>query len=459
MSELTQQPARGLVLPASRPVLAAPMLTALLAARKPRTGGIMAFGLFVLVVFVGGFLSWATLAPLAEAAIAPGQIRVEGMRRTIQHLEGGVIREILVRDGSRVTAGQVVIRLDDVQSGAGLDGQLAQRFALRAHIARVDSELANASEIAFPEDLLRDPDIRAVDAIAGQRALFAMRRAAQSSQLGVLEARLRQSESALRSVEALLAGTRRQLDLVRQEEAMRRGLVSQGLSRLPDLLAVQRTMASLEAAIVDYVAQLSRTEASISESQGQIRSMMDQRMQDLSQERRELTLQLAASDERMRVITDVAARREIVAPESGVISNLRVFTVGGVARPGEPLMDLVPDQDRLVAEVMVQTMDIDVVVPGLRAEIRLPAFKQRLVPFLHGHVTFVDADATQDQQSRIAFYRAQIVIEPGQLAALPGVALTPGMPVEAHIQIGQRTFWTYLTQPIRDSLSRAFTEP
>lgn len=459
MNELVERSSRAVISPDTRLALNAPMLTGLLAARAPRTGGIMTFGIVVLLGFVGGFMSWATLAPLAEAAIAPGQIRVEGMRRTLAHLEGGIIREILVRDGTRVTAGQVVMRLDDVQSSAGLDAQVSQRFAIRAHIARLDAELRNDSEITFPEDLLSNPDIRAVEAIAGQRALFATRRATLGSQMGVLEAKLRQSESQLNSVQALLVGTRRQLDLVRQEEAMRRGLVGQGLSRLPDLLAVQRTMASLDASIVDYLAQVTRTEASIIEAQGQIRATLDQRMQDISTERRELAVQMSNSEERMRIATDLATRREIVAPENGVILNMRVFTVGGVARPGEPLMDLVPDQDRLVAEVSVQPMDIDVVVPGLRAEVRLPAFKQRLVPFLHGHVIFVDADVTQDPQARLSFYRAHIMIEPGQLAALPGVVLTPGMPVEAHIQIGQRTFWTYVTQPIRDSLHRAFTEP
>jgi HlyD family secretion protein len=137
---------------------------------------------------------------------------------------------------------------------------------------------------------------------------------------------------------------------------------------------------------------------------------------------------------------------------------LRVFNLGAVVRAGDPVMELVPAQDRLVAEVQVQPTDIDVVHPGLQAEIRLPAFRQRLVPVLHGHVTFVAADVTTDQQTRASHYRAHVQLDPDQLAQLPGVALTPGMPVEAHITLGQRTFWNYLTQPIRDSFSRAFRE-
>ena len=156
--------------------------------------------------------------------------------------------------------------------------------------------------------------------------------------------------------------------------------------------------------------------------------------------------------------SDVAARREIVAPDDGTLVNQKVFTVGAVMKPGDPIFDLIPARDRLVAEVNVQPMDIDVVYPGLQAEVRLPAFKQRLVPYLHGHVTWVAADVTTNDQTRQQYYRAYVLIDADQLAHLPNVFLTPGMPVEAHIQIGQRTFFRYLVQPLIDSFTRAFRE-
>jgi HlyD family type I secretion membrane fusion protein len=190
----------------------------------------------------------------------------------------------------------------------------------------------------------------------------------------------------------------------------------------------------------------------------QIRATLDQRMQEVGTEAREVAGRLAEVEERLRAAADVATRREILATEAGTIVNLRVFTLGAVVRPGDPLMDLVPSQDRLVAEVNVQPMDIDVVYPGLQAEIRLPAFKQRLVPYLHGQVTFVASDVTTDQQTRQTHYRAYIAIDQDQLARLRGVTLTPGMPVEAHVLTGSRSFWHYMTQPIRDSMSRAFVE-
>ena len=196
----------------------------------------------------------------------------------------------------------------------------------------------------------------------------------------------------------------------------------------------------------------------IAEAEGQIRATLDQRRQEVGTEAREVAARRAEAEERLRAAEDVATRRDIVAPEDGTVVNLRLFTVGAVVRAGDPVMDLVPAQDRLVAEVNVAPTDIDVVYPGLQAEVRLPAFKQRLVPYLHGHVTFIAADVTTDPQTRQSHYRAFVRIDEEQLARLPAVFLTPGMPVEAHVQIGTRSFWRYVTQPIRDSLHRAFTE-
>ena len=239
---------------------------------------------------------------------------------------------------------------------------------------------------------------------------------------------------------------------------MRRDLVRQGLARLPELLAVQRTLAAAEGSLADLQGQILRSEAAIQEAESQARAAIDQRLQEAGTEARDVAARLAEAEERLRAATDISTRREITAPEDGTIVNLRVFNLGAVVRAGDPVMDLVPAQDRLVAEVQVQPTDIDVVHPGLPAEVRLPAFRQRLVPALHGHVTFVAADVTTDQQTRASYYRAQIRIDPEQLARLPGVALAPGMPVETQISLGTRSFWNYLTQPIRDSFTRAFKE-
>jgi HlyD family secretion protein len=433
---------------------------ALLDAPAPRTRWPMLFGLVVFGVFVVGFGVWSAMAPLAEAAIAPGTIKVEGNRRTVQHLEGGIVREILVRDGSKVEAGQVLMRLDDIQSDTTTEAQRAQRWALLAHDARLVAEIGGkpGAPIDFPPELLNSAHPRARDAVRGQREVYEARTASLNSQLQVLRARIDQQQAAIRGAQGQIVATRNQLVLIRQEEQMRRGLVNQGLARIPDLLALQRAMAGLDGTLQELTGQIDRANATIAEAERQIQQVLDQRIQEVSTELREVRGRLAEAEEKLRAATDVQTRRDILAPESGTVVNLRFFTLGAVVRPGDPLLDIVPDQDRLVAEVNVQPSDIDVVFPGLQSEIRLPAFKQRLVPFLHGQVTWVAADVTTNEQTRQQYYRAYILIDREQLERLPNVFLTPGMPVEAHVQIGERSFFQYMTQPIRDSFARAFRE-
>ncbi|MCO6419757.1 HlyD family type I secretion periplasmic adaptor subunit [Siccirubricoccus sp. KC 17139] len=430
----------------------------LLDAPAPRTRAPLYFGLAIFLIFVVGFGAWAGLAPLAEASIAPGVVKVEGSRRTIQHLEGGIVREILVRDGDRVRAGQVLVRLDQIQSDSTLETQRSAVWALQAQLARLEAEQRRAREVDFPADLLANTEPRAVGAVISQRALFEARRTSLDSQLAVLETRIRQQQGVISSARGQLEAARRQLVLIQQEEAMRRDLVRQGLARLPDLLAVQRSMAGLEGTLEDLNGQIARASAVIAEAESQQRQVIDQRLQDVGTEMSDARAKLAEAEEKLRAASDVATRRDIVAPDDGTVVNLRVFTLGAVLRPGDPIMDLVPEKDRLVAEVNVQPNDIDVVYPGLQAEIRLPAFKQRLVPYLHGHVSWVAADVTVNEQTRQQYYRAYVLIDRDQIERLPNVFLTPGMPVEAHIRIGERTFFHYLTQPIRDSFNRAFRE-
>lgn len=445
--------------PPLRPPVARPPAPPVIEQEAPRTRGVVLFGMLVMFGFFGGFMAWAMLAPLSEAAIASGMIKVEGTRRTLQHLEGGMVREILVRDGDRVREGQVLMRLDDVQSGATLAGLVAQRDAFMAQQARLTAEIARADEISFPAELLASRDPRAVEAVSGQRALFLARQASLTSQISVLANRREQAVGTISSAQGQIEAARRQLTLLVQEEAMRRGLVQQGLARLPELLALQRQLAATEGLIADLTGQIRRANAAVEEADSQTRQAVDQRLQEVGTELREVVGRIAEVEERLRAASDISTRRDIVAPEDGTIVNLRVFNLGAVLRPGDPAMELVPVRDRLIAEVQVQPMDIDVVFTGLPAEIRLPAFKQRLVPFLHGEVSFVAPDITIDPQTRASHYRAHIRIDAEQLARLPAVFLTPGMPVEAHIQLGSRTFWRYITQPVVDSFHRAFQEP
>lgn len=445
--------------PVSPRVLARPLPRPGAATARPPTRGATLFGLAVLVLFVGGFGAWSALAPLAEAALGPGVIKAEGNRRTVQHLEGGIVRAILVRDGDRVRAGQVLMRLDDVQSGAQREALEAQALALMAQDARLSAELDGADGIAWPAALLaRRDEPRVADLIAGQTALFVSRRSAFLNSQAVLEARAEQHRAALGSARGQIISQERQVSLIRDEMKGVEELLRLGLERRPRLLALQRAEASLTGSREDLLGQVARAEAGLAETTAQMRADADARLAEAGREQREVRARLVDVEAKLDQARDVAARRDILAPEDGVVLNLRYFTVGGVVKPGEAVLDIVPAQDRLIAEVLVRPGDIDTVHPGLAAELRFPAFKQRLTPYLLGRVEFVSADAVYDERLRADVYRAHVAIPEAELARLGGAALTPGMPVEAMILVGERTFWQYMTQPLLDSFARAFRE-
>lgn len=455
MSLTTLQPTS---LPAALPGSYAPRPPMVIDMPRPQTRGPVALGLLALLAFGGSLSAFSVLVPLSEAAIAPGTIKAEGSRRTIAHLEGGIVREILVRDGDAVRAGQPLLRLDDVQAATGREAARAQRWALLAQDSRVAAEIAGATAVAFPPELLRSTELRAQESMDGQRILFSSRQASLRSQLQVLEQRILQFQSAGVSAEAQIQSQRRQLVLLQREEADVQNLVRQGLERIPRLLGLQRQIASGDGAIADLVSQLDRFRAQVSEAQAQIRQALDQRMQEASTEGRDVRARLNDADEKLRAADDISSRREILAPEDGTVLNTKFFNPGAVVRPGEPVMELVPARDRLIAEVRVAPTDIDMVHAGLLAEVRLPGFKQRLVPFLNGEVTVVAGDVTVEDRTMQEYYKVRVAIDEDQLARLDGVVLRAGMPVEAQIQVGQRSFLRYMIQPILDSFHRAFRE-
>jgi HlyD family type I secretion membrane fusion protein len=445
-----------------RPVPLPPLM--LPDAPRPPTRSFVLLGLVSITVFVGGFGAWSTLAPLAEAAIASGVIKVEGERRVIANQEGGSVRELMVRDGDHVRTGQVLMRLNDVQASTAADTARAQRWALLAQLARLAAEASSASEIRFPDDMLaaaRGQDIdslRASDAISGQRALFEARTISLKSQLAVLENRIDQQLAVISSAQQQERSTTRQLELTRREADTKEALLAKGLSTQSSVLELRRSEAGLEGTLGELGGQQEKARATIAESRSSMRQTRDQRLQDVSNDTREARAKLNDAEDKLRAAQDVATRRDVVAPEDGIVLGTRFFNFGAVVKPGDTLMELLPSRDRLVAEVNLSPSDIDVVYPGLEAQVRLPEFKQRLVPFVSGRVTFVDSDVTSDQQSKKSFYRVQILLDGDQIGRLQNVRLTPGMPVEAMVQLGERSLFHYITQPIRDSFHRAFHE-
>jgi HlyD family type I secretion membrane fusion protein len=433
-------------------------------APHPLTRSIVLFGLISMAIFIGAFSAWSYFAPLAEAAMAEGVISVEGDHRLIANQEGGTVQELLVHDGDHVRAGQVLMRMNDAQASATAETAKAQRWTLLAQLARLDSETAGDSKIRFPPELLaaaggRGLDAaRAADAMSVQRTLFEARSISLNSQISVLQDRIDQQLAVISSDEQQQQATQQQLDLIQREVEVKQMLLTKGLARLSEVLQLQRNQASLNGTLGDLAGQIQRARATIAESRSSMKQARDQRLQDASDDRRDARSKLNDAEDSLRAAQDVAVRRDIVAPEDGTILNMHVFNIGAVVKPGDTVMELVPLHDRLVAEVNLSPDDIDVVYSGLDAHIRLPAFKQRLVPSVDGRVIFVASDVTTDEKTKTEYYKTKILVDRDQLDHLPNVHLTPGMPVEAMVQLGERSFFHYITQPIRDSFHRAFIE-
>ncbi len=430
-------------------------------AAAPATRGAVWFGLVAIILFLGGFGAWSFLAPLSAAAVAPGVIKVEGNRRTVQHLEGGIVREILVRDGDRVQAGQVLLRMDDIAALSALASLRDQRWQLLAQEARILAELSRTPDLRFPPDLaqaaLTEP--RATEAATAQQTLFASRRAASENQRQMLVSRLQQMEAQIGSTEGQLRSQQRQLELARDLVRMSQELMARGLEPRQRMIERQRLLESTQGNIIDLEGQILRSRNQMIETTAQLRLVDDQLNTELGEQLRDVRAKLLDVEERLRPAADAAQRRDVLAPVAGTVLNLRFFTAGGVVRPGDPILEIVPADDQLVAEVQVQPNDIRSVHVGLLAEVRLPAYKARVLPYLHGHVVNVASDTLVDERTRAPYYRALIRIDPDQLARYPEVELVPGMLVETMIITGERSLWEYVTQPVRDSFARAFREP
>jgi HlyD family secretion protein/epimerase transport system membrane fusion protein len=425
----------------------------------PAVGREIVLGVAVIGLFLGGFMLWSALAPLSSAAIAPGQVVVRDNRKTVQHLEGGLIREILAREGDVVTAGQVLLRLDDTQSGASNE-MLQNRYdALRAEYARLTAEREGADAVTFPPELAsRRDEPRVDDLLTGQEQIFQKRREALAGRRSILEQRISQLESEIASYAAQAKATQLQLDALREEMVSIEALVEQRLEAKPRLLELRREAAALEGARQSSLALAARARQEIGEAQMEITQIESDRLNEVVVEQQEVRERMIETQESLRAAADVQARREIRAPLAGTVMNLRYFTPGGVIREGDPILDIVPATRELLVEARVNATDIENVREGLDAKVRLTAFKQRVVPPLRGRVDHVSADALTDEATGAFYYEAWITILPEELALLGGLELQPGMPAEALIITGHGSLFEYVLQPLSDSFYRALRE-
>jgi HlyD family secretion protein len=418
-------------------------------------------GAATILIFFAGFGAFAALAPLGSAAIASGVIVPDGNRKTVQHLEGGIVREILVRDGTRVREGQVLVRLDSTAVSSEYAQLLGRARVLRATEARLLAERAGAAEIDIPVELLQAAmhDQSLAILIAGERERFQIRREALDGRKAIFGRRAAQAREEIPGHEAEILSHTIQLELMQEELVAVRELFEKGLERRPRLLALERAAAGLEGGRTASRARIARAREAIGEVELSVHSLDTQRSEEVAAELAAVRGELLAVAERLGASQDRLDRTLVTAPVAGTVVELRVRTQGGVLAPGEPILDIVPADDELLIEARIATTDIDAVRPGQSVQVHLAAYSGRTMPRLPGRLREVSADSVTDPRTGQSYYAAQIEVDlEGLLRLAPDVTLTSGMPAEVLIETGDRTLLRYLLDPLATVLRRGLRE-
>ncbi|MBU7589592.1 MAG: HlyD family type I secretion periplasmic adaptor subunit [Sphingopyxis terrae] len=416
---------------------------------------LVSIGLFVVV-----FAAWSWAAPLNSAAIASGFLEAEGGgRRTVQHLEGGIVRKFLVKEGQEVRAGQPLVLFDATQSEASDVAMRTSLYGLLAQDARLTAERLGLSVVRYPAELLEaadDPQVKEI--IAASNAEFASRRRGLAEQTQILSQRVGQSNADIRSSEAQIAALTDQAKLLDDEQISVDMLVDEGLERKSRLLALQRQRALVDGERGKLANNLDRLRDTIGETRAQMVSLRGQAVLEAAGQQRQVQLQIAEVREKLTVSSDIRARQQVVAPIAGRVANLRLITPGGVIGAGQPILDIVPTSEKIVVSARLRPIDIDVVHKGLKAEIKLTPYKARVIPNLLGTVKDVSPDAIYDKDAQQIYYKVIVEVSAAQLRKYPDVQLMSGMPAEVYIDLGSSSLVQYLFQPMIDSFNRSFRE-
>lgn len=461
-----QAPAAGLA--------AAALAAALLAPRLRRAGpagaggaplaayvrGPRRMGWAAILVFFGLGGGLAAAIPLASAALAPGVISPDGSRKAVQHLEGGIVRAIHVREGDVVEAGQPLLTLEGTQARADL-GELHERLLyLTAIEARLAAEQVQAARILRPETIGALGSPAAVAAVLqGQQDLFESRRATQAGRERILDQRVLQLREESNGLREVIGAQDVQLRLIQQEIDSVTILLQKGLERVPRLLALQRQQAELRGERANNKSRIARNEQAIGQTEMELLTTRQQMREKVNEELGTVRTELATLRSKLPARTDVLARTSVAAPIGGTVMNVRVTTETGVVKPGEMLLEIVPREAKLIIDARIRPSDIDVVRAGLRTKVVFSAFAQRNLPQFHGTLRSVSADRMTDERTGEHYFLAKVEVDADDLKALrPDQVLSAGMPADVYVLTGERTTLDYLVRPFVDSLGKSFRE-
>ena len=413
-----------------------------------------------LVIITAGVLAlggWTVLAPLSGAIVAPAFVKVDLNRKVVQHAEGGIVREIHVRDGDRVKQGQVLIVLDDVKVDANLELLSIQLIAERAKGARLEAEAAYAPKLGFPADIVRrEREPRVAEILERERALFQSRRSSVESQIGALRSQIRETQAETTALLEQIAAEDRNISLQKEELKANEELLKQNFVQKTRVLTLQRAVAEYEVKHGEHRADLARSRQKAAELELRIITAQNTYKQTAVDDLKDATAHIFDLEERLRPSRDAAQRQQVLAPIGGEIVGLKVFTAGAVVGPRDVLMEIVPAEKTLIVEARIRPEDINHVHVGDDAEVRLTAYKQRTTPLVAGRVAYVSGDRLTDAEGKSAYYVAHVAVSPASLGEL---RMQAGMPAEVYVRTDSRTVLDYLLAPVTAYLRRAMREP
>jgi HlyD family secretion protein len=413
----------------------------------------LAVGLGLIATLFASFGVWAATTPISGAVIASGIVVVESNIKKVQHSAGGIVSAIYVKNGDRVVAGDTLVSLDETQARANAGIVSSQLVQLIGRKARLEAERNKAATIKFPPAFLTMSE-DAAEIAEGETRLFSARSAGTKGQVAQMKERVGQLKQEIKGLSAQRDAKEQEVELMTDELERLEAMRKKDLVPATRTLAAQRDLTRLKGEWGALLAQIARAQGQISETELQIIGIEQTLQTEVSKELREIEGRIAELLERRIAADDLLKRIHLRAPQSGVVHELSVHTVGGVISPGETVMSIVPSQDSLGIEVRIATFDIDQVSVGQEATLRFPALNQRTTPEIKGIVTRVGADLTKEAQTNSVFFTARVRIDDEKYT----FKLIPGMPVEAFIATGERTALSYLVRPLTDQFTRAFRE-
>lgn len=425
---------------------------------KDSLRGPVLVGTLITVLFFGVLGGWAAFAPLDGAIVSEGVVTVEGYRKTVDHLEGGIVKEIRVKDGDRVQAGDTLLVLDDARLKAQAEIYSQQMAVARATEARLQAELAGETAVAFPADLAASDLDYVQRALASQEEEFGTRRQALTGAEQVLQHRIEELKSQIAGMELRTTSLEEQVKSIDDEKATLEELIESGLTTRSRILELERSARSIESEIADNQAAIAAAQQNMAGSQQQILQLSNDRRSQVAEALADVQLRMLDIGPQLDNAQAALARTQVKSPYEGLVVGLTVTSIGEVIAPGATILDIVPESTSMVIDARVRVEDITDLRVGARAEVHFTSYARLYVPVMHGTVTTVSADRLKDERTGVAFYRALISVDEADLKQANAISMYPGMPASVMIITQSRSALEYLISPLLASFDSAFRQ-